>query len=101
MNAMLLGAMCTAIEHPIRFHAVTDHPAAAVSTRRRKGVDGTLETIEHMGFAAPPNFKAFIVYIAANFTSHCLIICHSVLSFLYLYLFTKIFISRDARLAPS
>jgi hypothetical protein len=48
VNAMLLGAVGTAVKNTICFHTVTDDPAATMSTGGRQSVDSTLETIENM-----------------------------------------------------
>ena len=66
---MLAGTVSTAIEYPVRFHAVTDNPAAAMGAGWRQGVDGTFETIEHMRLTIDPHFKTLIVHVSAYFTS--------------------------------
>jgi hypothetical protein len=65
---MLLCTMSTAIKDAIRFHAMTDHPAAAMRAGGRQRMDGTFETIEDVRLTLYAYFKTFIVYVAAYFT---------------------------------
>src|SRR5690242_6017713 len=74
---MLLCTMRTAVKYAVGFHAVSDHPAAAMGAGRRQRVDGTLKTVEHMRRAGHTDLKAFIVYVAAYFTSQPLASLHS------------------------
>lgn len=67
---MLAGAVGTAIEKTVRFHAVTDDPTATMRASRCESVDGTFEAIEYMyaRVTGQPHFKAFVVYVAAYLT---------------------------------
>ena len=49
------------------FYTVTNHPALAVSTDRRKCLNRTLEAVERMPRACGDQFERFVVLIATNF----------------------------------
>jgi hypothetical protein len=76
LNAVLAGAMRTAIEDTLTFHAVPDHTAAAVGAGGRQGMDRAFKAIEHVRLPAHAYFKAFVVYVTAHFTSHLTSISH-------------------------
>jgi hypothetical protein len=66
---VMLGAMGATEHHPTgRFDAMPDNPAAAMGAGRGEGVDGALEAVKRVGFAAHNNLKTFIILVAANFT---------------------------------
>jgi len=46
---------------------VPDNPAAAVRALGRQGMDGALETVENMRFAAHVDFEGIMVIITAYF----------------------------------
>ena len=68
MSAMLAGAVGTAEEDTVDFHAVTNDLTSTVRAFGRQCVDGTFETVEHMRFAIHSYFKTFIVFVAADLT---------------------------------
>jgi hypothetical protein len=68
MAAMLAGAVGTAEEDTVDFHAVTDDLTSTVRAFGRQCVDGTFETVEHVRFAIHSYFKTFIVFVSAEFT---------------------------------
>jgi hypothetical protein len=70
----LAGAMGAAKGVPISFHAVADHPAAAVFAGRREGMDCALEAVEGMRITSGyPDLESPVVLVAANFApSHLL-----------------------------
>jgi hypothetical protein len=70
MDAMLFCTMSAAVEHAFCFHTVPNHPASTMRAGRGQSVDRAFEAIENMGHAAHPDFKAFVVDVAAYFTSH-------------------------------
>jgi hypothetical protein len=86
INALLAGAVGTAIESIRRLHAMTDNTAATVRTGGSQHVDGALKTVEDMRFAAQPHLKAFVVDIATYFTRRCLITQHT-FTFIHIFLF--------------
>jgi hypothetical protein len=60
-----------AAEHlVIERDAVTDDLAPAMRARRRQGVDGAFETIEHVFLRPLRNGEAVAILIAANFALH-------------------------------
>jgi hypothetical protein len=66
---MPAGAVGATVKNAIRLHAMANDTTAAMSTFWRKGMDGTLKTIEHVCLISQPHFKTFVVLIAANFTN--------------------------------
>jgi hypothetical protein len=70
---MLLCTMRATIEDAIRFHAMTNHPAATMRTGGRQGVDGAFETVEDMRFTLHMYLKTFIVYVAAYLTPQTIV----------------------------
>jgi hypothetical protein len=70
----LAGAIGAAEGAPISFHAVTDHPAAAVFAGRREGMDCALEAVEGMRITSGhPDLESPVVLVAANLApSHLL-----------------------------
>jgi hypothetical protein len=73
MNSVLLCTVSTAINRAFCFHAVTDHPAAAVRTGGRQGMDGAFETVENVRLLSHADLKAFVVYVSADFASPCIL----------------------------
>jgi hypothetical protein len=60
-----LYTMLAAIQRASSTYPVTDNLAAAMGTARRQCRDGTLKTVEGMGFARHNDFKAAYIVIAA------------------------------------
>src|SRR5262245_1146625 len=65
----MLGAMGAAIDLVPCLDAVTNHPTVAVSTPRRHGMDGALETVEGHRPAALGDTDGLVVIITAYVTS--------------------------------
>jgi hypothetical protein len=59
--------MNAAINLLIGFHTVTDDPAFAVRTDRRKRVDRAFEAIECVMLSGYDHFKRLVIFIFANF----------------------------------
>jgi hypothetical protein len=66
---MLTGAVSTAIKDALRFHPMTDDPAATMGAGGCQGMDRAFETIKDMGFVIHLHFEALIVHVPAYFTS--------------------------------
>src|SRR5262245_34044974 len=69
LDALMLGAMGTAINLTSGLDAVTDHTAVAVRTTRCHGVNGAFDAVEGHGPAALRDAESFVVVSTANITS--------------------------------
>src|SRR5262249_20438072 len=69
LDALMLGAMGTAIDLISGLDAVTDHAAVAVRTTRCHGVNGAFEAVESHAPAALRDAEGFVVVVTANITS--------------------------------
>src|SRR5215475_1311498 len=65
----MLGAMGAAVDLVPCLDAVTNHPTVAVSTPRRHGMDGALETVEGHRPAALGDTDGLVVIITAYVAS--------------------------------
>ncbi len=68
-------AMGTAIERVSSFHPVSNNSTVAVFAGGSEGMDCTFEAIKDVGFLIHNELKAFVILIAADFTS-----CHFLFS---------------------
>jgi hypothetical protein len=66
MDAVLAGAVGTTIVDAIGLHSVADNTAATMGAGGGQGVDGALETVEHMGLAVAPDLEALVIPVAAH-----------------------------------
>jgi hypothetical protein len=69
LHTFRFGAMVAAVKCAVLLQSVAHDLDIAMGTRRRKRMDGTLETVEIVGLAVHDDLEGFIVIIAAMFAN--------------------------------
>jgi hypothetical protein len=68
MQAVLTGAVITAIERSVCFQSVADDLAATICTPRCQDMDGALETIKRVRLTVYVYFETIFVFVATHIT---------------------------------
>jgi len=68
-DALLAGAVGTAVERSLGLYTVANDPALAVLAHRSELVNRALEAVERMGVAGSDDLEGQIVIVAADLTS--------------------------------
>jgi hypothetical protein len=66
MDTVLFSTVGATEEYAVHLHAMTDDPAAAMSTGRSQGMNRAFEAIEDMYFSLFAHFETFIVFVATD-----------------------------------
>jgi hypothetical protein len=68
VDTILTCTMGATVKDAVHLCAMTDDLTPTVGAFWRKRVDGTFKAVEDMRLTIQAHFKAFIVFVSANFT---------------------------------
>ena len=72
-HALLVRAMCAAIERAVRLDPMSDDLATAVLAHRRERMNRALEAVEGMAMSGGDDLEGQVIVVAANLTRHVLL----------------------------